>query len=263
MVPFGIDSAITGHGATCRVLPVNNQLMRHAVKRDKQIEEDMIRKMIFATLVVGIAAVTATAQDKRVELSGTIGYTFSDGVSSANGGIRVPGVGTFDRIDPKDAMSWGVRLGYMVNDNSEVGILYNQQSTELDILGTSTVKLGDQSIHNYHGYYAYNAGDVDAKARPYFLIGLGATQYGSIKASNAGVSHDIGGNTKFSGTAGLGVKLFPSPKFGIRLEGRWTPTYIKSDASGWWCDPYWGCYVTSSAQYSNQFELSGGLIFRF
>ena len=57
--------------------------------------------------------------------------------------------------------------------------------------------------------------------------------------------------------------IFPSPGFGIRLEGRWTPTYIKSDATGWWCDPYWGCYVTENAQYSNQFELSGGIVIRF
>jgi hypothetical protein len=59
------------------------------------------------------------------------------------------------------------------------------------------------------------------------------------------------------------VKLFPSPRFGLRLEARWTPTYIKSDSEGWWCDPYWGCYVVSDAQYANQFELSGGITLRF
>jgi hypothetical protein len=43
----------------------------------------------------------------------------------------------------------------------------------------------------------------------------------------------------------------------------WTPTYIKSDAEGWWCDPYWGCYTVGSAQYSNQFQLAGGITLRF
>jgi hypothetical protein len=223
----------------------------------------MIRKTILTTMVVALAALTATAaEEKKVELSATFGYTFSDGVSSAGGAIKVPGIGTFDRIDPKDSGSWGVRLGYMVNENSEVGFLYDQQATELDLGGTATAKLGDLSIHNYHGYYAYNAGDVDAKARPYFLFGLGATQFGAIALATAN-THTIGGTTKFSGTAALGLKLYPSPKFGLRLEGRWTPTYIKSDAAGWWCDPYWGCYMASNAQYANQFELSGGLIIRF
>ncbi|MCG6923670.1 MAG: hypothetical protein LJF15_21665, partial [Acidobacteria bacterium] len=208
-----------------------------------------------------LAAASAPAQDARVELSGTAGWTFSDGVSGA--AVNVPGVGSFDRIDPKDAFSWGLRLGFLVSENSEVGFLFNQQSTSLEIGGTSTFELGDLSLRNYHGYYAYNFGDGDAAARPYVLIGLGATQYGTINVSAAGLQRDIDGNTRFSGSGALGVKIFPSPRFGIRLEGRWTPTYIKSDAAGWWCDPYWGCYVVGNAQYSNQFELSGGVTLRF
>jgi len=219
------------------------------------------KRTVLTAMVAALAAATASAQDARVELSITGGYTFADGVSGA--GVRVPGVGTFDRLDPKDGPSFGLRLGYLVNDNSEVGLMYNQQSSELQLGGTSTVKLGDMKLRNYHGYYAYNGMDVDSTVRPYFLIGLGATQYGSVALVQGGVNRDIGGNTQFSGTAAIGAKIFPSPRFGIRLEGRWTPTYIKSDATGWWCDPYWGCYVTSSAQYSNQFELGGGFTFRF
>jgi len=59
------------------------------------------------------------------------------------------------------------------------------------------------------------------------------------------------------------VKVFPSPNVGARFGIRWTPTYIKSDAAGWWCDPWWGCYVVGNAQYSNQFEFVGGVMFRF
>jgi hypothetical protein len=221
----------------------------------------MIRKTAIMAALVALAGVTASAQDARVEISGTAGWTFSDGVSG--GPVVVPGVGSFDRIDPKDAFSWGARIGFLVNENSEIGFLFNQQSTKLELGGTNAVELGDESVYNYHGYYAYNFGDTDATARPYILIGLGATQYGAITASAGGRTVDIEGNTKFSGTGALGIKVFPSPKFGIRLEGRWTPTYIKSDAAGWWCDPYWGCYMVGDAQYSNQFELAGGITLRF
>jgi opacity protein-like surface antigen len=221
----------------------------------------MIRKTILTAMLVALAVATASAQDPRVEISATAGWTFSDGVSGA--GVTVPGVGVFDRIDPKDAFSWGARLGFLVNPNVEVGFLYDQQSTKLQVGGTSTFDLGDLSLHNYHGYFAYNFGDADAQVRPYVLAGAGATQYGTISVSAGGTQRDISGNTKFSSTWGAGVKLFPSPRVGLRLEGRWTPTYIKSDAAGWWCDPYWGCYVVSNAQYSNQFELSGGLTLRF
>ena len=116
-----------------------------------------------------------------------------------------------------------------------------------------------QTVYNYHGYYAYNFGDHSAKVRAYFLGGAGVTQYGSLDTALG----KIGGETQFSSTWALGLKMLPSPKFGLRLEARWTPTYIKSDAEGYWCDPYWGCYTVGDAEYSNQYELSGGIIFRF
>ena len=222
----------------------------------------MIRKTILTTMMVALAAAAAWAQDPRVEISGTAGWTFSDGVGGQTA-VNVPGVGTFDSIGPKDAFSWGARLGFNVTPNVEVGFLFNQQSTKYELGGTSNVDLADVSVYNYHGYFAYNFGDSDAKVRPYVLGGLGATQFGSVSVTAGGVTKDLGGNTQFSSTWAAGVKLFPSPKFGLRLEARWTPTYIKSDSEGWWCDPYWGCYVVSDAQYANQFELSGGITLRF
>jgi hypothetical protein len=43
----------------------------------------------------------------------------------------------------------------------------------------------------------------------------------------------------------------------------YTPTYISSTAEGWWCDPYWGCYLVGDHKYSNQFQIRGGFTFRF
>jgi opacity protein-like surface antigen len=194
----------------------------------------------------------AWAQDPRVEISGTAGWTFSDGVNvggSDNSAIRV---------DPKDAFSWGARLGFNLSPHTEVGFLFNMQSTDLEASGVINRSL-PQTVYNYHGYFAYNFGDSDAKVRPYVLAGLGATQYGSLDTALG----QVGGETQFSSTWAAGLKMFPSPKFGIRLEGRWTPTYIKTDPEGYWCDPYWGCYTVGDAEYANQFELSGGIILRF
>jgi opacity protein-like surface antigen len=216
---------------------------------------------MFAVCALAIASSSAWAQDPRVEISGTAGWTFSDGVSGDP--VTVVGVGTFNSVTPQNAFSWGARLGLLVNRHVEVGFLFDQQSTKLEIGGTRTVEVGDLSVRNYHGYGAYNFGDSGATVRPYVLGGLGATEFGSVAVNSGGVKHDIGGQTKFSTTWAAGVKVFPSRNFGIRLEGRWTPTYIKSDAAGWWCDPLWGCYVVSSAQYSNQIELSGGFTLRF
>jgi len=218
----------------------------------------MIRKMILMVLALVFATSTAQAQQAKVELSATAGWTFSDGVSGAS--TTVPDVGTFNRVDPKDAFSWGLRAGYLVSRNGEVGFLFNVQSTELEASGTTKVSIGDQSVYNYHGYYSYSFADRGAPARPYVLIGLGATQFGSVSVADG---EDVAGGTRFSGTLALGVKafVFGNPKFGLRAEARYTPTYIKSDPGGWWCG-YWGCYVTENMQYANQFELNGGIVIR-
>ena len=219
----------------------------------------MFRNALLAVAFVAATGAGAQAQDHRVEIAGTAGWTFSDGVSG--NAVLVPGVGTFDRLDPKDAFSWGLRLGFFVNEHGQVGGLFNLQSPTREAGGTNTLEIGDQKIYNYHGFIAYHFGDPDSKTRPYFLGGAGATQYSGLTTSIG--NRDIGGDTQFSSTWALGVKMYPGKSVGIMLEGRWTPTYIKSDSEGWWCDPYWGCYVVGNAQYSNQWELSGGITLRF
>jgi hypothetical protein len=212
--------------------------------------------------IVVLAGGAAWAQEPRVEISGTAGWTFSDGVSG--NAIRALDGNVYDRLDPKDAFSWGARLGVMASENMEVGFLFNQQMSSLEASGTTTRKIGDEKIYNYHGYFAYNFGDPSAQVRPYILGGAGATQFGGVNYTDIlGRSGSIGGNTKFSTTWAVGVKIFPGRSAGIRLEARWTPTYIKSDSAGWWCDPYWGCYVVGNAQYANQFDLNGGITLRF
>ena len=212
----------------------------------------MNRKTTLVAVAAAFLATSASAQDPRVEISGTAGWTFSDGVN----------VGASDdaaiRVDPADAFSWGARLGFMVTPNVEIGALFNQQSTDLEASGAVDLSL-PQDLQNYHGYFAYNFGDTDAAARPYLLLGLGATRFGSLETPVGTVS----GETKFSSTWAAGLKIFPSRNFGIRLEGRWTPTYVKSDPEGYWCDPYWGCYTVADAEFANQFELSGGITLRF
>jgi hypothetical protein len=212
--------------------------------------------------IVGLAtAHAAQAQDSRVEIGASAGWTFSDGVTFD--GVLAGDGNVYSGIEPEDAFSWGLNIGFFVNEQSEVGFLFSQQKAKLSVTGTNTFEIGDQSVDNYHGYYAYNFGESDAAARPYILLGLGATRYGGVPFSVAGFTGETEGSSNFSGTLGAGIKINPGPRFGLKLGARWTPTYIKSDADGWWCDPYWGCYVVGDAQYSNQFEFSGGILIRF
>lgn len=225
------------------------------------MKKNVVLLMIFLGLLAGT---TAWAQsDPKAELSFNLGWTFSDGVSGD--AILAPDGNVYDRVDPKDSFSWGFTGEYLMSPNSAVGFLFSRQQSKLEISGPGgTREIDNMAVDNYHGIFTYNMGDPLAIARPFIFAGIGGTHYAGVSFTTVGgTQRSINGQTRFSGMIGGGIKFYPAEKFGLKLEGRWTPTYIKSDQAGWWCDPYWGCYAVGNAQYSNQFEMGGGVCVRF
>ena len=222
----------------------------------------MFRRIVIVMGVLIAAATTSTsAQSGKVEVGGNLGWVFSDGVS---GQPILAGDGNlYDRVDPKDSALFGFNVGVLVTDQVELGFLYGLQKSKLEIDGTNQREVGDFSITGYHGYIAYNFGEADAPLRPFFLFGLGATNFGSIDVDIAGAPRTIAGETQFSTTIAGGLKYFFNPHVAAKFTARLTPTYIKTDPGGWWCDPYWGCYTVADAKYANQFQFNGGLTIRF
>jgi Outer membrane protein beta-barrel domain len=219
----------------------------------------MFKRIVFAACALMLASAPAFAQ--KAEVGVTFGWVFADGVSGNT--YIVPGVGTFSRVDPKDSFGWGIDLGFFIGPNAEVGFLYSNQPTKLQVSGSTTVDVGNMSVNTYHGTYTYNFGAHDAAVRPYLMGGLGATDFGGVSYSTVNRTGTTQGATRFSTTWGAGAKFYGASKVGGRFGVRWTPAYMKSDPGGYWCDPYWGCYLVGNAKYSNQFELQGGITFRF
>jgi Outer membrane protein beta-barrel domain len=219
----------------------------------------MFKRIALMAGALMLASAPAFAQKGEVGIFA--GWVFADGVSGNS--VVVPSVGTFNRIDPKDSFGWGFDVGVFVGPNAEVGFMYSQQPTKLQVSGTTTVDIGDMSIHTYHGVFTYNFGPGDSKIRPYVFGGLGGTSYGDVSYATVNRTGTLSGFSRFSTTWGAGVKMYGSGHVGGRFGIRLTPTYIKSDASGWWCDPYWGCYLVGNAQYANQVDINGGVTFRF
>ena len=223
----------------------------------------MLKRTLALAVILIIAGATSGLAQGKVEATVFGGWSFEDGV---NGQAFSTLSGTFDRVDPKDAALFGLGFGVLFSDNAEGGFQWSRVSSKLvagGVLGSQDKEVGDMSVMNYHGYLGYNFFEADAKFRPFLYGGLGATHFGSVDFSTPFLSGTIGGNTQFSTTWGAGVKYYPSPKIGLRFTTSWTPTYIKSDAAGYWCDPYWGCYLVGDPQYSNQINLTGGISFRF
>ena len=226
----------------------------------------MLKRIIESAVFLSIASAAPGFAQSKVEASVLFGWGFTDGVSgqavtAGNGRI-------YDRIDPKDAAIFGSGLGIKLSEKAEVWFLWSLEFSKLVAGGaaftnTPDTYIGDMGLNNYHGYLAYNFMEADARIRPFIYGGLGATHFGSVDYSGQFLQGTIGGNTQFSTTWGAGVKFYVSPRIGFRFTSSWTPTYVKSDASGYWCDPYWGCYLVGDPQYSNQIQLNGGVTFRF
>ena len=213
--------------------------------------------IVIAVMVIALLASAAPgfSQGKRVEVNPFFGYSMSDGVTIDP--IAIGGE-VYDAVNVKSGTSYGVSFGVFVNENFEIGFLYSRQDSKLEGEGTTTTEFATMPVSNYHGIFTYNFGDGDSPARPFLFGGIGATAYSPADANG----ESIDAESRLSSTWGAGVKLYPNPSIGFSVMARWTPTYIKSDPAGYWCGWY-GCYVVGDTQYSNQFELSGGLSFRF
>ena len=200
----------------------------------------MFRRVIICALIVVATSSAASAQSPKVEVAGLFGYTLADGVSGDP--YKASDGKTYDRVDPKDSINFGFSVGFFLNPSAQVGFLWRRQPADVEVSGPSAVtNLGKMNIDGYHGYAAYYFGDPDGKVRPYIMGGLGVTNYGSFSFTTPTGTKTTSGTAQFSSTWGAGVKFYPSPKAGVQFGVQWTPTYIKSDAAGWWCDPWFGC----------------------
>jgi hypothetical protein len=210
-----------------------------------------------------------TARAQRIEASVEAGYSLSEGIELSEGRPIVGQV--YDELDITSGGSWGMTVGVFVTEGVELEFLYSRQFSSLQADGpaATSIKIGDMGVDNFHGNFVYNYGEPDARVRPFIFGGLGATHYSPGDPSPqfpflVANRSAIDGETRFSSTWGGGVKVYAAPKVGLRVSGRWTPTYIKSDEAGLWCDPFYPtCWVVGNPDYTNQFVISGGATFRF
>ena len=90
------------------------------------------------------------------------------------------------------------------------------------------------------------------RARPFVTGVLGLTRYASAADSEV----------RFTAGAGGGVKLFPVPHLGVRLDGRVFATFIDADGTRLACVDQ-RCLVGLHLNMAWQAEFTAGLVVRF
>ena len=143
----------------------------------------------------------------------------------------------------------------MTSDTTQVELLWSHQDTTLDIMPTigpdTTLGL---DIDQYHigGLYLPSTGSE--RISPFASFSLGVTIFDPVGLSS---------EDKFSFSLGGGMKYSLGERVGLRLQVRWTPTYVSSTFGGVFCNPFGFCYVVEDAHYVTQTEASVGLIIKF
>jgi len=237
----------------------------------KEILNTIGRRAALLCLFLAMFSVAAFAQDEKVELSGSVGYTATSGFTIDP--IVIGGT-TINKIGVDSGFAYNFQADFLFGENSAFGFMFASQKSKLSYRGTSlgvggtsgTTTIADMTVNNYQFPFTYNFLDSDAKVRPFLYFGLGWTQFnpGTAQVGKAilGANHDLESNNQFSASFGGGVKVFVTPKFGFKGTARWTPTYITSQDEGMWCNFYY-CAVYGDLKYVNQGEFTGGLFVRF
>jgi opacity protein-like surface antigen len=149
-------------------------------------------------------------------------------------------------------LTWGGQLGFAPKPGFAFEASWMQQESHLSIRDVDVLGL---KVGQLHGVFLFEKIAYGKKARPYFLLGAGATFFNP--------DHGFDTKSKFSWSIGAGVKADMSDKVGLKVQGKYNPSYLSDDWGGTWCDPFYGCYAVADPDYLDQGEFSAGLMYKF
>ena len=175
-------------------------------------------------------------------------------------GYRVGGdfndLAVIDEIEIRDGDGYGAVLGFTTSETTQIELLWSRQETDLQVQlpGGLDGPMFGLTVDQYHigGLYLPETGNDSF--RPFVSFSLGVTVF-----DPSGLDSE----DQFSFSLGGGVKYYFGDRLGLRLQIRWTPTYINSTSEGLFCDPAGFCWEVVDNHYLYQTEGSAGLIIKF
>lgn len=164
----------------------------------------------FALVSVGPAAVEAQMLD-AVEVTAFGGYRFGGDFYE---------IVTGRPVDVDGAMSFGVILNVPFHADMQIEAMVTHQEARFTLPASVDASATRWRVAVDH----YQVGGLSdfgiGRVRPFMTGALGLTRYAAADDTEL----------RFSLSAGGGVKLFPTPRMGLRLDGRIFATVVDADA---------------------------------
>jgi hypothetical protein len=174
------------------------------------------------------------------------------------GGYRVGG-GFFEQItgqevDLDGAPSVGGYLNVRLDEDLFLEIFATHQEANVTVPATasSPETRWDMTVDHWMAGGLREFGAYRRRARPFLTGLLGLTRYATEGDTEI----------RFTASAGGGVKLMPTPRIGIRLDGRVFGTFVDAEGRAIACTPGI-CLVGFEADFVWQGEATIGLVIGF
>lgn len=190
----------------------------------------------------------ALAQEPAAELTPFGAYAFG-------GTFNVEESDASYKLD--DSPAWGLILNFRHRSNTQWEVFYAQQNTEAEFSEASGADPRidvDIRVLQLGGIYQFD-GD---KVRPYLSATLGGTH---IETDSVGKKSD----TFFSGSIGVGFKVLPTSRLGLRFEARAIGTLV-SNSTDLLCETGPDanvCAIRVDGTLLSQIQTFAGITFRF
>lgn len=209
--------------------------------------------IVTVLLALGLASVAAAAEPaSKFWVMPTLGFR-----SAGSFRIMSPDL-AYTSIRFCDGVTYGLSFGYRFTQDLAVEAMWSSQKAGVtgtipgdEVNPSQEVELydvrEDQIQANLLLSPGYRLGPLD----PYLLFGAGLTSFNP--------DSDLPSKTRWAWSVGLGVQAMFGRRLGLRIQGKFVPTYIST------ADQIWegGMEVEAVRNQMVQWEFQAGLVFRF
>ena len=202
------------------------------------------RRLISAlTVLVCVAGRASTLSAQGVEVAPFAGYRFGGDFFE---------IITGQPVDLDGALSLGVVVDVPLRNGLQVEGLFTHQHAAVSVPGDvfRPTTLWRMSVDHWQGGGLQEFGG--GRLRPFLTGTLGLTRYATEGDSEL----------RFTLGAGGGVKVFPTPHVGLRLDGRVFATFVDAEGSLVACWPG-SCFISLHANVVWQAEFTAGVVVKF
>lgn len=205
---------------------------------------------VWIAVTLLIAASCAAGQELNTELTVFGGYRFGGSINVLDSDAT---------YEVQDSSSFGLIWNHRHQANTQWEVFFSQQQTEVELSDPMIADpIVDVELYTLQlgGTYLWEGEAV----RPYLVMTLGGTHIKSNPDNGNGDS-----DTFFSGSFGVGFKMQPTKRLGLRLEAR-AHGVLMRDSTKLFCQTGPNanvCAVELQGNLLSQLETFAGIVFRF